>query len=173
MEHVSERTLHGAGRLIQKVKKSTNQSRIKNKNMLPPHQKWPYIKQSQVFNFFSKLSTFRSQFAGQILNSDPASSYFPFNTPTCNLVRTYHHSPRSKNVNFPKLAQNNVGFFVLPNTTIYRAILQWRENSKKSKKENHQNLIPDMMGAFLDGHPTPSASKTQKIQHCFEQVSGN
>ena len=44
----------------------------------------------------------------QILNSDPASSYFPFNTPTCNLVRTYHHSPRSKNVNFPKLAQNNV-----------------------------------------------------------------
>ena len=60
----------------------------------------------------------------QILNSDPASSYFPLNTPTCNLVRTYHHSPRSKNVNFPKLAQNNVGFFVLPNTTIYRAILQ-------------------------------------------------
>jgi len=44
----------------------------------------------------------------QILNSDPASSYFPLNTPTCNLVRTYHHSPRSKNVNFPKLAQNNV-----------------------------------------------------------------
>ena len=35
----------------------------------------------------------------QILNSDPASSYFPLNTPTCNLVRTYHHSPRSKNVN--------------------------------------------------------------------------
>ena len=55
----------------------------------------------------------------QILNSDPASSYFPLNTPTCNLVRTYHHSPRSKNVNFPKLAQNNVGFFLLPNTTIY------------------------------------------------------
>jgi len=44
----------------------------------------------------------------QILNSDPASSYFPLNTPTCNLVRTYHHSPWSKNVNFPKLAQNNV-----------------------------------------------------------------
>ena len=31
---------------------------------------------------FSKLSTSRSQFVGQILNSDPASSYFPFNTPT-------------------------------------------------------------------------------------------
>ena len=27
-------------------------------------------------------STSRSQFVGQILNSDPASSYFPFNTPT-------------------------------------------------------------------------------------------
>ena len=48
----------------------------------------------------------------QILNSDPASSYFPLNTPTCNLVRTYHHSPRSKNVNFPKLAQNNVWFYI-------------------------------------------------------------
>ena len=34
------------------------------------------------FLFFSKLSTSRSQFVGQILNSDLASSYFLFNTPT-------------------------------------------------------------------------------------------
>jgi len=31
-----------------------------------------------------------------------------------------------------------------------------------AKKENHQNLIPDMMGAFLDGPPHPTASKRQK-----------
>ena len=33
---------------FRKSKKSTNQSRIKNKNMLPYPQKWPYIEPSQI-----------------------------------------------------------------------------------------------------------------------------
>ena len=32
-----------------------------------------------------------------------------------------------KNIDFPKLTQNNAGFFLLPNTTTYRAVLSWRK----------------------------------------------
>ena len=44
---------------------------------------------------FSKLSTSRTQFAGKILNSDPASSYFPFNTPTVFVFLPVLHLNRS------------------------------------------------------------------------------
>ena len=44
---------------------------------------------------FSKLSTSRSQFVGQILNSDLASSYFPFNTPTVFVFLPVLHPNRS------------------------------------------------------------------------------
>ena len=47
------------------------------------------------FLFFSKLSTSRSQFVGQILNSDLASSYFPFNTPTVFVFLPVLHPNRS------------------------------------------------------------------------------
>ena len=47
------------------------------------------------FFIFSKLSTSRSQFVGQILNSDPASSYFPFNTPTVFVFLPVLHPNRS------------------------------------------------------------------------------
>ena len=40
-----------------------------------------------------------------------------------------------KKFNFPKLAQNNVGFFLLPNTTIYQDVLWWRKKWKKFKNE--------------------------------------
>ena len=40
-----------------------------------------------------------------------------------------------KKFNFPKLAQNNVGFFLLPNTTIYQDVLWWRKKRKKFKNE--------------------------------------
>ena len=41
-------------------------------------------------NFFlSKLSTSRSQFVGQILNSDLGSSYFLFNTPTVTVTEKF------------------------------------------------------------------------------------
>ena len=40
-----------------------------------------------------------------------------------------------KNFDFPKLAQNNVGFFLLPNTTIYQDVLWWRKKWKKFKNE--------------------------------------
>ena len=41
------------------------------------------------FKIWPKLSTSRSQFVGQILNSDLASSYFPFNTPTVTVTEKF------------------------------------------------------------------------------------
>ena len=40
----------------------------------------------QIFNFSSPNYPPPDHDLGQILNSDPARSYFPFNTPTCNQV---------------------------------------------------------------------------------------
>ena len=48
-----------------------------------------------VIEIFSKLSTSRSQFVGQILNSDLASSYTPFNTPTVFVFLPVLHPNRS------------------------------------------------------------------------------
>ena len=36
---------------------------------------------------------------------------------------------------WPKIAQNNVGFFLLPNATIYWDVLWWRKKFKKFKNE--------------------------------------
>ena len=45
-------------------------------------------------------------------------------------------SPTPKKVIFPKLAQNNVGFFLLPSTTMYQCVLPWKLFPKKLKNEN-------------------------------------
>ena len=59
------------------------------------HKKISLASPRQIFNFFSKSSTSRSQFVGQILNSDLASSYFPFNTPTVFVFLPVLHPNRS------------------------------------------------------------------------------
>ena len=46
------------------------------------------------------------------------------------------YSWRPKNPTFPKLAQNNVKFFLLPSTTRYQCVLPWKKNSKKLKNKN-------------------------------------
>ena len=67
---------------------------MESKSWLDRNLKFGFASPIFLF-FFSKLSTSRSQFVGQILNSDLASSYFPFNTPTVFVFLPVLHPNRS------------------------------------------------------------------------------
>ena len=46
-----------------------------------------------------------------------------------------NYPSRPKKSIFPKLAQNNINFFLLPSTTMYQCVLPWKKNKKKLKNK--------------------------------------